>query len=78
MKQALVLLIIFALFSFMEAATKACPPNSKIVCTQSNITTCRCASKGQGGTFAVSHSCNAPQHPLCEGNPRTVNCRCVG
>ena len=76
MKKALVLLIILALFSFMKAA-KICPPNSKIVCDKTNIATCRCASKNQGGRFAVSHSCNPPQKPLCEGNLKTVNCRCV-
>ena len=76
MKQALVLLIALVLFSFITAG-KLCPPYSKIVCDLTNITTCRCASKNQGGRFAVSHSCNPPQKPYCEGNLKTVNCRCV-
>ena len=76
MKQILVLLIILTLFSFMAAL--ACPPSSKIVCVQTHIGSCRCAAKNTGGRFAVSHSCNAPQFPVCEGNSKTVNCRCVG
>ena len=76
MKQVLLLLIIMTLLSFMTAAL-VCGPDSKIVCAQTNISTCKCAPKNAGGRFAVSHSCNSPQKPLCEGNLKTVNCRCV-
>ena len=74
MKQALILFIIVTLFSFLFAID--CPPNAKIVCQKNDIRTCRCANKNAGGTFAVSHSCNAPQHPHCEGNYKIVNCFC--
>ena len=63
------------LFSFMTAIV--CGPDLKIVCTQTNISTCKCAPKSAGGYFAVSHSCNRPQKPLCVGNLKTVNCQCV-
>ena len=76
MKPVLVLLIIMTLFSFITAAV-VCGPDLKIICNQSNIATCRCAPKNAGGNFAVSHSCNRPQKPLCEGNSRIVNCRCI-
>jgi hypothetical protein len=74
MKQTLVLLIILTLFSFMAAL--ACSPNLKIVCVKTHIGSCKCAPKNVGGTFAVSHSCNAPQFPVCVGNSKTVNCKC--
>ena len=76
MKQALVLLIIMTLFAFMKEAV-VCGPNLKIICNKTNISTCRCAPKNTGGNFAVSHSCNPPQKPVCEGNSKVVNCRCV-
>ena len=76
MKQVLLLLIIMTLFSFMTAII-LCRPDSKIVCAKTNIGTCKCAPKNVEGRFAVSHSCNRPQKPLCEGNFNTVNCRCV-
>ena len=76
MKPALVLLIIMTLFSFITASV-VCGSDLKIICSQTNIATCRCVSKGAGGSFAISHSCNRPQKPLCEGNSKMVNCRCV-
>ena len=69
------LLIIMTLFSFMTAIV--CGPDLKIVCPQTNISTCKCTAKSVGGTFAVSHSCNRPQKPYCEGNLKIVNCKCV-
>jgi len=75
MKQVLLLLIIMTLFSFMTSIV--CGPDLKIICQRTDIRACRCAPKSAGGNFAVSHSCNRPQKPLCQGNIKTVNCRCV-
>ena len=77
MKQALVLLmIIMTLFSFTLEGGISCNPTEKIICHETNINTCQCAPKSAGGSFKVSHSCNAPQRPICQGDSRTVNCRC--
>ena len=75
MKQVLLLIIIMTLFSFMTAII--CGPDLKIICIKTDIRSCHCAPKSAGGNFAVSHSCNRPQKPVCEGNLKTVNCRCV-
>ena len=76
MKPALVLLIIITLFSFITAEV-VCGYDLKIICTETRINTCRCAPKDAGGNYAISHSCNKPQKPLCEENSRIVNCRCI-
>ena len=73
MKQTLVLLIILTLFSFMAAI--ACPYVAQIVCIQNNIRTCKCVRKDLVGVYAISHSCNFPQIPYCEGIS-IVRCGC--
>ena len=74
MKQALVLLIIMTLFSFM--AGLACSYEDKIVCVDKNINTCRCAPKDLGGYFIIEYSCETPHVPVCTGNLKTVKCKC--
>ena len=74
MKQVLILFIFATLFSFLLAID--CSPAQKVVCQKNDIRSCRCAPKNAGGYFAVSHSCNPPQHPHCFGNYKVVNCVC--
>ena len=74
MKQSLVLLIILTLFSFMTALV--CSPNSKIICVEIDISSCKCVSSDYSGNFEVSHSCDSSKVPICEGNSKTVDCKC--
>ena len=76
MKQALVILIIMAIFSFIKAEI-SCSSNLKIVCDKKSIGSCRCAIPNSVGRFVVSHSCDAPLRPRCEGDSTTINCSCV-
>ena len=74
MKQSLVLLIILTLFSFMSAL--ACTQNTKIICEEIDISTCKCAPLDSQGNYVVSHSCNNSEIPSCEGNSKSIDCKC--
>ncbi len=68
------LLIILTLFSFMKALV--CTPNTKIICVEIDISSCKCAPLDYEGNYVVSHSCNNPEVPSCEGNSKLVDCKC--
>ena len=74
MKQSFVLLIILTLFSFMTALV--CTQNTKIICEEIDISSCKWAPLDYEGNYAVSHSCNNPEIPSCEGNSKLVECKC--
>ena len=76
MKQVLVLLIIITLFSFMKAGI-SCSPNLIIVCDKKSIGSCRCSVPNSVGKYVVSHSCNPPLRPRCEGDQTTIKCDCI-
>ena len=74
MKQSLVLIIILTLLSFMTALV--CTPNTKIICVEIDISSCKCVPLDYAGNYVVSHSCNNPEVPSCEGNSKSVDCKC--
>ena len=76
MKKALLLFIIFSLFSSLFALKKLCPTSLKIVCQKNDIRTCRCVSKTLNGTYYKSKTCTSPRKPGCLGNNKQVACYC--
>ena len=78
MKQALILLIVLSLFSFLLAIK--CPSPDQLICEyKSRILTCICIPKTVKGHFAFSHSCIYPQRPECSKNGNSINsidCSC--
>ena len=74
MKQALVLLIILTLFSFMTGLQ--CSSEEIAVYVDFNIKSCRCGPKDLGGYFAIRQECQLNQKPTCIGDLTSIKCYC--
>ena len=76
MKQALIVLIVISLFSFLSAIIQ-CPTTQKIACKVSNIiASCQCVPKSVVGNFALTHSCTYPKRPACFKDGNSISCLC--
>ena len=80
MKQALFLLIIMTLFSFMieRQMSLECPTYGKIACTRVDLDYCKCVyPKNAVGNFAKTFQCNSPEKPFCFKLPYSpIHCEC--
>ena len=76
MKQAFLLLILVALFSFLSAYSISCEIDFKIVCQKFTIDSCKCVPKDSQGDYAYVKDCKAPFHPTCVGDNTSLNCIC--
>ena len=75
MKQALIVLIVISLFSFLLGIQ--CPTKLKVACQSSYaVSSCRCVSKALKGNFALTHSCPNPRRPTCYQNGNSIICLC--
>ena len=77
MKQALILLILVSLFSFLYAWSKACNSNFKMACKKYTIDSCECVNKSVSGDYVYVKDCTEPQVPLCSGDNTCLNCICT-
>ena len=76
MKQALIVLIVISLFSFLSASIQ-CPTTQKIICKDSHtIDSCHCVPKFVVGNFALTHLCTNSRRPVCFQNGNSISCLC--